>query len=172
MGCEFFVCLINWQSSICPSLHYLDLSPPLIQLLTLYGSQVVHVVDTTRSIEDPRSYVSLFSSTPGKLTKEVKQIKEGFRCGRDQVFDFVTFTVKYGCWTEDDSDSGWSEADIPVMHVQSDTQGIERTTEVLIDTKGSIRWALAINTNEIRDFAFTGTDNLISAQCFSLFLFL
>ncbi|KAL6126468.1 hypothetical protein ACLB2K_074517 [Fragaria x ananassa] len=120
---------------------------------------VVHVVDTTRSIEDPRSYVSLFSSTPGKLTKEVEQIKEGFRCGRDQVFDFVTFKVKYGCWTEDDSDSGWSEADIPVMHVQSDTQGIERTTEVLIDTKGSIRWALAINTNEIRDFAFTDAGN-------------
>ncbi|PRQ58809.1 putative peptidase M28 [Rosa chinensis] len=120
---------------------------------------VVHVVDTTRSIEDPRSYVSLFSSTPGKLTKEVELINEGFRCGRDQVFDFVTFTVKYGCWTEDDSDSGWSEVDIPIMHVQSDNQGIERTTQVLIDTKGSLRWSLAINMDEIRDFAFTDAGN-------------
>lgn len=119
----------------------------------------MHVVDTTRSLEDPRSYVSLFSLTPGKLTKEVEQINEGFRCGRDQVFDFVTFTVKYGCWTEDDSDSGWSEADIPKMHLESDSQGIERTTLVSIDTKGSIRWSLAINTDEIQDFAFTGTMN-------------
>ena len=93
------------------------------------------------------------------MTKEVELIKEGFRCGRDEVFDFVTFTVKYSCWTEDESDSGWSEADIPILQVQSDTQGIERITQVLINTKGSIRWTLASNTNEIRDFAFTGTDD-------------
>ncbi|KAI5346103.1 hypothetical protein L3X38_013982 [Prunus dulcis] len=118
---------------------------------------VVHVVDMTRSFDgkqDPRSYVSLFSSTPGKLTKEVEQINEGFRCGRDKVVDLVTFSVKYSCWTFDDTDSGWSESDVPTMHVDSDTHGDERITRVLIDTKGSTRWTLAINADEIEDFTF------------------
>jgi hypothetical protein len=122
----------------------------------------VHVVDTTGRFEgkqDTTSYVSLSSVTPGKLNKEVEQIKEGFICGRDKVVDFVTFSVKYGCWTYDDTESGWSKSDIPTFHVNSDTKSSERITQVSLDTKGSIRWVLAINTEEIEDFKFKGTMN-------------
>ncbi|KDP44365.1 hypothetical protein JCGZ_20045 [Jatropha curcas] len=122
---------------------------------------VVHVVDTTGSYgnkQDPISYLSLFSSTPGNLMKEVEQIKEGFSCGREKIVDFVTFSVEYGCLTYEDLDNGrgWSDADIPSLHVDSDTNAEERITKVAIDTKASIRWSLAINTEEIKDFIFTG----------------
>lgn len=119
----------------------------------------MHVVDTTGGDgenQDPSSYISLFSNTPGKLTKEVEQIKEGFICGRDRVIDFVTFSVKYGCWTYDDTKTGWSKSDIPTLHVASDTKGDDRITRVSIDTKVSTRWSLAINTKEIEDFKLTG----------------
>lgn len=103
------------------------------------------------------SYVSLFSTTPGKLTKEVEQIDEGFVCGRDKSVDFVTFSVKYGCWTYNDTKSGWSESEIPTLNVDNDTKGDERISQVSIDTKGSVRWVLAINTKEVQDFKFKGT---------------
>ncbi|XP_059457062.1 uncharacterized protein LOC132186951 isoform X1 [Corylus avellana] len=124
---------------------------------TARAVNVVHVVDTTGRFEgkqDTSSYVSLFSVTPGKLNKEVEQIKEGFICGREKVVDFVTFSVKYGCWTYDDTEGGWSKSDIPTFHVDSDTKSSERITQVSLDTKGSIRWVLAINTEEIEDFKF------------------
>lgn len=127
-----------------------------------YDSQVVHVVDTTGTYGEklePSSYVSLFSTTPGKLTKEIEQIGEGFVCGRDKVLDFVTFSVKYGCWTEDNVGSGWSELDIPTLHVESDTKADDRNTQISIDTKSSIRWSLAINTEEIEDFKLKGIIN-------------
>lgn len=122
---------------------------------TARAVNVVHVVDATERYgekQDPSSYISLFSMTPGKLTKEVEHIKEGFTCGRDKVLDFVTFSVKYGCLTYDDAESGWSESDVPILHVGSDTKGDERITQVSIDTKDSTRWSLAINTEEIEDF--------------------
>lgn len=122
---------------------------------TARAVNVVHVVDATGRFEgkrDTSSYVSLFSVTPGKLDKEVEQIKEGFKCGRDKVVDFVSFSVKYGCWTHDDTKAGWTESDVPTFHVNSDSQSSERITQVLVDTKGSIRWVLAINTEEIEDF--------------------
>ncbi|KAG5533206.1 hypothetical protein RHGRI_027425 [Rhododendron griersonianum] len=126
---------------------------------------VVHVVDTTGTYGEklePSSYVSLFSTTPGKLTKEIEQIGEGFVCGRDKVLDFVTFSVKYGCWTEDNVRSGWSELDIPTLHVESDTKADDRNTQISIDTKSSIRWSLAINTEEIEDFKLKdSTEELI-----------
>lgn len=125
----------------------------------IYASQVVHVVDTTGRFEgkeDTSSYISLFSVTPGKLNKEVEQIKEGFKCGRDKVIDFVTFSVKYGCWTNDDTEGGWSESEIPMLRVDSDTKKSERITQVSVDTKGSIRWVLAINLEQIEDFKFKG----------------
>lgn len=115
----------------------------------------MHVVDTTGD-QSPSSYVSLFSWTPGKLTKEVDQINEGFECSRDKVVDFVTFAVKYGCWTSKDTDGGWSESEVPLLHVNADTNGNERITQVLIDTKGSTRWTLSINFAEIDDFTFKG----------------
>ena len=124
--------------------------------------QVVHVVDTTGTFEGKRdisSYVSLFSTTPGKLNKEVEQIKEGLNCGRDKVVDFVAFSVKYGCWTYDDTEDGWSESDIPLLHVFRDVKKKARITRVSVDTKGSIRWVLAVNTEEIEDFSFEGTMN-------------
>lgn len=119
----------------------------------------MHVVDASGRYgekQDPLSYISLFSNTPGKLEKEVEQIKEGFKCGEDKVVDFVTFSVNYGCWTHDDTESGWSESDIPTLHVDSDTKGEERLTRVSIDTKSSTRWSLAINTQEIEDFVLKG----------------
>ncbi|XP_050210391.1 uncharacterized protein LOC126660769 [Mercurialis annua] len=122
---------------------------------------VVHIVDTTGSYgikQDPRSYVSLFSNTPGKLTKEVEQINEGFSCGRDKVVDLITFSVEYGCRTHEDAQTkdGWTDTDIPTLHVNSDIKEEERITQVSIDTKASVRWSLAINTDEIDDFALAG----------------
>ncbi|GAB4854943.1 hypothetical protein Ancab_023532 [Ancistrocladus abbreviatus] len=120
---------------------------------------VVHVVDATGGYgekQQPISYVSLFSATPGKLTKEIEHIGEGFDCGRNKALDFVTFSVKYGCWTHNDSESGWSQSDIPMLHVEGDTVAEKRVTRVSIDTKVARRWSLAINFEEIEDFEFTG----------------
>ncbi|PSR98898.1 Endoplasmic reticulum metallopeptidase [Actinidia chinensis var. chinensis] len=122
---------------------------------TARAVNVVHVVDTTGIYgenPEPSSYISLFSTTPGKLTKEVEQIGEGFVCSRDTVIDFVTFSVKYGCYTKDGTRSGWSESDIPTLHVESDIKADERVTQISINTKVSTRWSLAINTKEIEDF--------------------
>ncbi|XP_047182011.1 endoplasmic reticulum metallopeptidase 1 isoform X2 [Vigna umbellata] len=130
---------------------------------------VVHVVDATGKPEEGqnlKSYLSLFSTTPGNLNKEVQEINESFVCGRDKTVDFVTFLVKYGCWAYNDTVSGWSEMDIPTMHVLGDAEGNGRITEVSIDTKGSIRWVLAINTEEIEDFELKDardSEELISA---------
>ncbi|XP_028782122.1 endoplasmic reticulum metallopeptidase 1 [Neltuma alba] len=147
----------------CKTQHILS----YVMLVTLYicfGDifQVVHVVDATGNFAEGKqniSYVSLFSTTPGKLMKEVEQIQEGFVCGRDKEVDFVTFSVKYGCWTYNDTEGGWSESEIPKLHVDSDAKGDQRATRVSIDTKGSVRWVLAINTEEIEDFKFTDTEN-------------
>ncbi|XAR72115.1 hypothetical protein NMG60_11018634 [Bertholletia excelsa] len=132
---------------------------------TARAVNVVHVVDTTgmhAGMQDPSSYISLFSLTPGRLTSEVDQIGEGFVCGRDKVIDFVTFTVKYGCWTKDDVEEGWSESDIPKMNVESDIKDGDRTTLISIDTRVSTRWSLAINTKVIEDFEFKdNSDELI-----------
>lgn len=121
----------------------------------VYVSQVVHVVDTTGK-QDPSSFVSLFSTTPGKLTKEVEQINEGLKCGRDKVVDFVTFSVRYGCWGDNDAEAGWSKSELPLLHVDSDSHENKRITQVLIDTRSSTRWSLAINFKEIKDFALKG----------------
>ncbi|TKY51585.1 Endoplasmic reticulum metallopeptidase 1 [Spatholobus suberectus] len=129
---------------------------------TARAVNVVHVVDATRKLDEgqnPISYVSLFSTTPGNLNKEVEQINDGFVCGKDKTVDFVTFSVKYGCWTYNDTTNGWSEMDIPTMHVVSDAKGNGRITQVSINTKGSIRWVLAINTEEIEDFKFKDARN-------------
>ncbi|KAL9661059.1 hypothetical protein QQ045_025878 [Rhodiola kirilowii] len=127
---------------------------------TARAVNVVHVVDATgqRGIkQEVNSYISFFSVTPGKLTKEVENLK-GFTCGRDNTTDFVTFSVKYSCMTQthEDVKGGWSESDIPSLSVTSDKTGLDRTTQVSIDTKGSTRWALGINTAEIQDFKLSG----------------
>lgn len=119
----------------------------------------MHVVDATGKFggkPEPSSYVALYSTTPGKLTKEVEQIKEGFVCGRDKVIDFVTLSMEYGCLTYDDTDDGWSQSDIPTIHVVSDNKGSERITQLSVDTKGSVRWSIAINAKEIEDYTFKG----------------
>ncbi|EXC48064.1 Endoplasmic reticulum metallopeptidase 1 [Morus notabilis] len=119
---------------------------------------VVQVVDSTGK-EDPSSFVSIFSTTPGKLTKEVEQVNEGFICGRDKVVDFVTFSVKYGCWAYNENEDGWSKSDVPLLNVDSDTNQHKRITQVSIDTKSSTRWSLAINFEEIEDFALKDAGN-------------
>jgi hypothetical protein len=124
-------------------------------------SQVVHVVDTTRMKDgntEPSSYISLFSNTPGKLTKEMMDLGgEEFSCGRNMSVDFVTFTVKYGCRSYKGANTGWSNSEVPVLHVESDsaTDGARRTV-VSVDTKSSTRWTLAINRQEIDDFTVEG----------------
>ncbi|XP_077250715.1 uncharacterized protein LOC143890059 [Tasmannia lanceolata] len=127
---------------------------------------VVHVVETAGrpgEKQNPVSYVSLFSATPGKLTKEIESlIDEGFVCGRRKILDLVTFTVNYSCLSSDNSGDGWSESDIPTLHVKSDSKMGIRTTRVSIDTKVSTRWSLAINTEEIEDFEFEeGSEELV-----------
>lgn len=140
-----------------------------------YGSQVVHVVDTTERVgEKPDSFVSLFSITPGKLTKEIDQIKEGFVCGRHKVVDFVTFSVKYGCLTFDETEGGWNESDIPTIDVVNDRNEDKRVTHVAIDTKRSIRWFLAINAEEIEDFMFKGIikfSHVFNSSCIIIGIF-
>ncbi|KAF6134215.1 hypothetical protein GIB67_010014 [Kingdonia uniflora] len=122
--------------------------------------KVVHVMETTGKYSEnqtPSSYISLFSPTPGKLTKEIAHIEEGFVCGKEKVQDFVTFTVNYGCWSTDDTDNGWSKTDIPTLDIESDTKEDRRMTHVLVDT----RWSLAINTQEIEDFTLEGKHRLV-----------
>ncbi|MBA0635733.1 hypothetical protein Godav_025629 [Gossypium davidsonii] len=133
---------------------------------TARAVNVVHVVDTTGGFgEKPNSYISLFSFTPGKFTKEVEEIKEGFVCGRHEAIDYVTFSVKYGCLTYDGTKEGWDESNIPTLDVVKDINGDKRITQVKIDTKRSIRWFLAINTEEIEDFTFNvGLEELVAAD--------
>lgn len=132
-------------------------------------SQVVHVVDTTEKYggeRDPVSYVSLFSTTPGKLTREIEHINEGFTCGRDKPIDYVTFSVNYGCWTHEDGEDGWDMSDIPSLLVDSNVSNNGRITNILIDTKGSTRWSLGINTDEIEDFKFKGNEKWVNVNAF------
>lgn len=86
-------------------------------------------------------------------------MKEGFICGRDKVVDMVTLSMKYGCLTFDNTEDGWSQSYIPTIHVndESKAKSDERITEISLDTKGSVRWSLAINAEEIEDFTFKGT---------------
>lgn len=105
---------------------------------------------------EPVSYISLFSTTPGNLVKEAEEIGEGFICGRDRYIDFVTFSVNYSCWTNKNAENGWLKSDIPSIHVEKDTEGESRETQVSIDTKDSTRWSLGINTREIEDFQLKG----------------
>ncbi|KAL0538573.1 hypothetical protein IC582_022721 [Cucumis melo] len=137
--------------------------PPFTDL-TARTVNVVHVVDTTEKYggeRDPVSYVSLFSTTPGKLTREIEHINEGFTCGRDKPIDYVTFSVNYGCWTHEDGEDGWDMSDIPSLLVDSNVSNNGRITNILIDTKGSTRWSLGINTDEIEDFKFKGEEELV-----------
>ncbi|KAK4706770.1 hypothetical protein R3W88_033679 [Solanum pinnatisectum] len=122
---------------------------------TARAVNVVHVVDMTGANgkkQEPTSYISLFSTTPGNLVKEVEQIGEGFTCGTDKPLDFVTFSVKYGCWSDKNANIGWHETDIPLIRVENDIKGDNRVTHVSIDTKLSTRWTLGINTDEVEDF--------------------
>lgn len=127
---------------------------------------VVHVVETNGSYahnQEPSSYVSLFSFTPGNLVEESRRLKdEGFDCGRKTTLDFVSFTVKYGCLSFKDTDAGWSKLERPSLDVLSDTSAGSRLTRVLVDTKYSKRWSLAINTELISDFSLeVASDELV-----------
>ncbi|KAK4766207.1 hypothetical protein SAY87_007849 [Trapa incisa] len=77
-----------------------------------------------------------------------------------RVVDATTINsgqVQYGCLTCDETEAGWSESDIPLLYVVEDNDiGLERITRVSIDTKSSIRWVLAINTEEIEEFKLEG----------------
>ncbi|KAI3470470.1 hypothetical protein Pfo_027133 [Paulownia fortunei] len=129
---------------------------------TARAVNVVNVVDATgmsgENLE-PVSYISLFSTTPGNLIKEADNIGEGFVCGRDRHLDFVTFSVNYSCWMDKNAETGWLKSDIPDIHVEKDTKGESRETQISIDTRVSTRWALGINTREIEDFQLKDADS-------------
>ncbi|KAK9699344.1 hypothetical protein RND81_08G168500 [Saponaria officinalis] len=124
---------------------------------TARAVNVVHVVDAMErhgKVKDYTSYLSLFSFTPGNLDREVQEIKESLQCDRQKTIDFVTFSVQYGCWTNDDAESGWNPSEIPSLEIKRDTKIDERVTEVSMDTKFSTRWSLAVNTDLISEFEF------------------
>ncbi|KAK4750235.1 hypothetical protein SAY87_027684 [Trapa incisa] len=155
---RFFVIATLLVFSLSVAAVFSGLAPPFSND-TARAVNVVHVVDATsnNSGQGPTSYISFFSSTPGKLTKEIDYMEEGFVCGRDKVIDFVTFSVQYGCLTHDETEAGWSESDIPLLYVAEDNDyGSKRITRVSVDTKSSIRWVLAINTEEVEDFKLEG----------------
>jgi len=118
---------------------------------------VVHVVEATSNKGNHsqlKSYISLSSVTPGKLTEEMKHLKdENFICGKGKPVDFVTYSVKYGCVSLDGTGDGWSERDFPVIQVESDNiiEG-KRQTVLSVDTKVSNRWVMTINDMEIKGF--------------------
>ncbi|XP_052152172.1 uncharacterized protein LOC127770478 isoform X1 [Oryza glaberrima] len=128
---------------------------------------VVHVVDTTTvnsGNTEPSSYVTLFSNTPGKLTKELVDLRdEEFSCGRNRAIDFVTFTMKYGCLSYEGTNTGWSKSEVPVLSLKSDSVTNDaRQTIISVDTKSSTRWSLAINKQEIDDFTVhVDSENLV-----------
>ncbi|KAL3520708.1 hypothetical protein ACH5RR_018857 [Cinchona calisaya] len=137
--------------SICAVLGFLQ---PFTED-TARAVNVVHVVDTTGKYggkQEPDSYISLFSTTPGNLVKEAEQIGKKMLCGKDKQPDFVTFSVKYSCWIDEDALVGWDVSDIPAIHVERDKKDENRITEVSLDTKVSTRWTLGINMEEIEDF--------------------
>lgn len=105
------------------------------------------------------TFISLFSNTPGNLNMEAEQIKEGFKCGREDKIDFVSFEAKYSCVTKKDAEVGWDKQDIPVLHVIDD-KGIEKRTVIAVsmDTGGSSRWTLGIDMKEIEDFTLQVVD--------------
>ncbi|AED92872.1 Zn-dependent exopeptidases superfamily protein [Arabidopsis thaliana] len=118
---------------------------------TARAVNVVHVVDT--SGQDQVAFISLFSNTPGNLNMEAEQIKEGFRCGRENKIDFVSFEAKYNCVTKKDAEVGWDKHDIPVLRVINDKEREGgRVIAVSMDTGGSSRWTLRIDMDEIEDF--------------------
>ncbi|KAJ8533714.1 hypothetical protein K7X08_007038 [Anisodus acutangulus] len=140
--------------SISLAVVQLGVVPPFTED-TARAVNVVHVVDMTGANgrkQEPASHISLFSTTPGNLVKEVEHIGEGFTCGTDKPLDFVTFSVKYGCWSDKNANIGWHESDIPLIRVENDTKGDNRVTHVSIDTKVSTRWTLGINADEVEDF--------------------
>lgn len=125
----------------------------------IHGFQVVHVVDASGIYggeQEPKSFISLFSTTPGNLNKEAEHIG-GMVCGKDKQLDFVTFSVNYSCWIDKDVKIGWEVSDIPQLLVEHDINKESRITEVSVDTKVSTRWTLGINTEEIEDFQLKGT---------------
>ncbi|XP_010558756.1 PREDICTED: endoplasmic reticulum metallopeptidase 1 isoform X1 [Tarenaya hassleriana] len=122
---------------------------------TARAVNVVHVVDTTKG-QDPISYVSLFSYTPGNLNMEAEKIGEGFTCGKERNTDFVGFEATYSCVTEEGAGVGWDEGNIPTMRVLDDD-----ASGVSIDTRGSSRWVLAINMEEIEDFTLEAEDEVL-----------
>lgn len=117
--------------------------------------QMVEIVEETGNTTT--SHISLFSTTPGNLDVEAESLG-GFVCGRDKSFDFVTFSVKYSCWTEPTAKHGLKKSQIPALRVGRDTKGAARTTVININTGDSTRWSLGINTNEIEDFQLKGRE--------------
>ena len=109
--------------------------------------------------KDPKSYISLFSTSPGELTKEAEQINEGFKCGDDYGVDFVTFKAKYACRASAGNELGWTTSDLPSLRHNGYSNGDKRISHVTVETKSSTRWALAINFEEIEDFALIGLSN-------------
>lgn len=117
----------------------------------------MHVVDASRTHANKHGYhsfISLFSSTPGKMDKVAEEIG-GLTCGNDKTIDFVTFSVTYGCWTDGGVTKSYKLRSRTPTLVQHHTN--HTITKVSMDMKSSTRWALGINTNEVKGFQLEGT---------------
>ncbi|VFQ64785.1 unnamed protein product [Cuscuta campestris] len=129
---------------------------------TARAVNVVQVIDATGN--STVSHISLFSATPGSLDAEAEEIGEGFVCGREKSFDFVSFSAKYSCWTNATTKHGLKISHMPeLLHVSNDIKGDRKTSSFNIGTSNSTRWVLSINFDEIEDFQLTdGSRELIS----------
>uniref|UniRef100_A0A2N9F291 Vacuolar membrane protease n=1 Tax=Fagus sylvatica TaxID=28930 RepID=A0A2N9F291_FAGSY len=112
----------------------LGIVPPFTEE-TARAVNVVHVVETTGISEGKQntsSYVSLFSTTPGKLNNESSMV-----VGPMMTLKMGGVNQIFPCFMS-----------IGILSRNT------RMTRVSVDTKGSIRWVLAVNTEEVEDFKF------------------
>lgn len=116
--------------------------------------QVVYVVDI--SGEEQVLFILLFLNISGNLNVEVEQIKEGFRCGRDNKVDFVSFEVKYGCVSKKDVEVGWDKSDVLVLCVVNEEKGRgddeRRIIAVSMEIGGLLWWIFGIDMEVVEDF--------------------
>ncbi|GBG65932.1 hypothetical protein CBR_g54226 [Chara braunii] len=134
--------------------------PPLSDTLTRKVN-VMHYFDADRSA----GFVTFFSLTPGALDEEVKTMNvEGLSCKKDMLIDFVHFNVTYACTKGtdyraqpfDDSTLRAPKLELVPNGGSSRSSSVRRDDEpmhVFIDAGGSMRWAIAINSDIVANYS-------------------
>lgn len=91
---------------------------------------VVHVNNTDGGGNGSKSFLSLASLTMGSLNEEAKHRNdEELVCNRNDILDFATYTVKYGCQKAVPIDENLWE-DRPSLVVVKGEEGPPRVTTV------------------------------------------